>query len=56
MAIDDEQPMASKLFIMEEMFPTRIDTLVEELEARVKSNHRLGDWTSSDLRVALLAS
>jgi (1->4)-alpha-D-glucan 1-alpha-D-glucosylmutase len=49
----DEQAYELKLFIMEEMFPNAIDTLVEELEARVKSDRRWRDWTSSDLRVAL---
>jgi (1->4)-alpha-D-glucan 1-alpha-D-glucosylmutase len=54
MALDpDEQAYEIKLFIMEEMFPNAIDTLVEELEARVKSDRRWRDWTSSDLRVAL---
>ena len=48
-----EQAYELKLFIMEEMFPNAIDTLVESLEARVKSDRRWRDWTSSDLRVAL---
>jgi (1->4)-alpha-D-glucan 1-alpha-D-glucosylmutase len=48
-----EQAYELKLFIMEEMFPNAIDTLVENLEARVKSDRRWRDWTGSDLRVAL---
>lgn len=48
-----EQAYELKLFIMEEMFPNAIDTLVEDLEAHVKSDRRWRDWTSSDLRVAL---
>jgi (1->4)-alpha-D-glucan 1-alpha-D-glucosylmutase len=48
-----EQSYELKLFIMEEMFPNAIDTLVEDLEARVKSDRRWRDWTGSDLRVAL---
>ena len=49
----DEQAYELKLFIMEEMFPNAIDTLVEELEAQVKSDRRWRDWTGNDLRLAI---
>jgi (1->4)-alpha-D-glucan 1-alpha-D-glucosylmutase len=48
-----EQAYELKLFIMEEMFPNAIDTLVEELEAQVKSDRRWRDWTGNDLRLAI---
>jgi (1->4)-alpha-D-glucan 1-alpha-D-glucosylmutase len=54
MALDPhEQAYELKLFIMEEMFPNAIDTLVEDLEAQVKSDRRWRDWTGNDLRVAI---
>jgi (1->4)-alpha-D-glucan 1-alpha-D-glucosylmutase len=48
-----EQAYELKLFIMEEMFPNAIDTLVEDLELQVKSDRRWRDWTGNDLRLAL---
>ncbi len=48
-----EQAYELKLFIMEELFPNAIDTLVEELERRVNSDRRWRDWTTNDLRLAL---
>jgi (1->4)-alpha-D-glucan 1-alpha-D-glucosylmutase len=48
-----EQSYEIKLYIMEELFPNAIDTLVDELEMRVNSDRRWRDWTSSDLRLAL---
>ena len=48
-----EQAYELKLFIMEELFPNAIDTLVDELERRVNSDRRWRDWTASDLRLAL---
>ena len=49
----EEQAYRLKLFIMEELFPNAIDTLVEELELRVNSDRRWRDWTTNDLRLAL---
>jgi (1->4)-alpha-D-glucan 1-alpha-D-glucosylmutase len=49
----DEEAYQLKLFIMEELFPNAIDTLVEELELRVNSDRRWRDWTTNDLRLAL---
>jgi (1->4)-alpha-D-glucan 1-alpha-D-glucosylmutase len=48
-----EQAYELKLFVMEELFPNAIDTLVEELERRVNSDRRWRDWTTNDLRLAL---
>ena len=49
----DEQAYEIKLYIMEELFPNAVDTLVDELEMRVNSDRRWRDWTSNDLRLAL---
>jgi (1->4)-alpha-D-glucan 1-alpha-D-glucosylmutase len=48
-----EQAYELKLFIMEELFPNAIETLVDELERRVNSDRRWRDWTTNDLRLAL---
>ena len=48
-----EQAYELKLFIMEELFPNAIETLVEELERRINSDRRWRDWTTNDLRLAL---